>query len=91
MPVEFLSYSCRFADVKSYGEDWTHIEAPTMEAAATTFASRTDQDGDYGIVRRGVADCPVEVKTPDGTITRWEITAEVVNYYYAKPEDAELA
>lgn len=85
MAVEMKIYHCRFSDVKHYGEDWTHVEALDAEDAAEVFAEQSDQDGDYDIVKRGDAECPIEVKGVDGAITRWGITAETVNRYYAEP------
>ena len=78
------TFKVRFEDTKFYGEDWTEIAEFTAEWAATKFADDSDCYGDYDIIRRGEANCPIEVMAPDGHVTKWEITAESVPHYYAR-------
>ena len=67
-------------------EDWVEIYAADAADAATTFAERHDQGGDYDIVRRGSAEVEVR-KLGETEVTQWDIQAESVPQYSAWSSD----
>lgn len=64
-------------------DEWVQIRAIDAETAAEKWAERDDQDGDYLIV--GQRSTPiVDVRSPTGEVTRWQVSGEAVPKYYAK-------
>ena len=72
-----------------YGDEWREIRAIDAETAAEKWAEREDSESaEYSIV--GGRETPVvNVRGPDGSVTRWIISGEAVPKYYASEEQSK--
>lgn len=81
-------FECRFDEQWKDDRDWRETYARDAESAAEKFAEEYDCENEYNILRQGErCEQVIEVRSTDGTITRWNIHAESLPHYYANEAD----
>ena len=71
-------------NVEHNDDYWKRIEAIDAEHAAELWAHWEDSAGADYLIVRGQSEPTVEVRDPEGNLSRWEISGESVAQYRAR-------